>query len=198
MICPKCQTTNEESSRFCMHCGEALPLLEKPEIIPEKEEVSKKPYGKWIAAVIAIVIVGTVLSLLLSREKKAAVCRNDEVGFQTAYTAYEKSGKVNKVVVEIHESDSSGASDENDANLIREMLKNESDYNATIPGVKMEYDVIYTEEELKIDMKATLDLQRIPEGYFGSTFVVYSPEWKNMTVDQFKEYVEAVDDVSCQ
>ena len=43
MYCPMCGTANKEEARFCIHCGNAMPVAAQPSVNPQPEVQPKPP-----------------------------------------------------------------------------------------------------------------------------------------------------------
>ena len=208
MICPKCKKENEDSAKFCGHCGELLESNEDTVVLKDistklKEEKQPKKYrDKTIPIVLGLSCLALLLALLLYAVnggfKKGVVCDSgSENYFKVKYTAYEKNGKVNKVSLYMEEIDEESVLDEVGLEQIEKLLSEDAAINNETDGVSMNYKVVKKDKaELHIDV--TMELDKIGDGYYGSMFVPYNPEWKDMTIDEFKKYMESYEGLSCK
>ena len=208
MICPKCKKENEDSAKFCGHCGEVLESNEDTVILKDistklKEEKQPKKYrDKTIPIVLGLTCLALVLAFLLyvvnGGLKKGMVCESSpEDFFKVKYTAYEKDGKVNKVSLHMEEIDEDGVLSEESLNEIEKLLKEDAEINNETNGVSMSYKVVKkAKAELHVDV--TMELDKIDDSYYGSMFVPYNPEWKDMTIDEFKSIMESYEGLSCK
>ena len=208
MICPKCNKENLDSAKFCEHCGEVLESNEDTVILKDistklKEEKQPKKYrDKTIPIVLGLSCLALLLALLLYAVnggfKKGVVCESDSTNsFKVKYTAYEKSGKVNKVSLHMEEIDEDGILDETSLEEIEKLLSEDAAINNETNGVSMNYKV-EKKGKAEIHVDVTMDLDKIGDEYYGSMFVPYNPMWKEMTIDEFKASMENYEGLSCK
>lgn len=205
MICPKCNTENEDIAKFCAHCGAPLEHVEEPlikkDITTKLKEEKPRYKDRTLPIVLGLLCVAAILAFLLylSRGGKAAtVCESTSSdAFKVKYTAYEKSGKVNKVYLEMDEIDKENVLDKEGITTLEGLLEQETNSSNSVDGVTMNYKV--TEgAELKIHIDVMLELDKIGDDYLGSIFAPYDPSWKNMTIEEFKKSMESFGDISCK
>ena len=204
MICQKCQTVNEDSAKFCGHCGAPLNAEELPIITKDIETKLKEEKSSSKSRLLPIVIVALVVLLAIflfmkgcGGDKGMTCATNDDETFKVKYTAYEKDGKVNKVLVEMDEIDNTGILDEEAIKIISGLMQEEKDYVKDIDGVTLNYKV-ETKDEVRLHIDAVLELDKISDDYMGSMFIPYNSMWKEMTMEEFKTYIEAMGNISCE
>ena len=206
MICPKCQTVNEDSAKFCGHCGEPLSIKEEEIIsadIGTKLKAEKSSPGNKtlpLLIVLAIVLLAALFFFMKGcnlGSKKVECSSKDDNTFKETYVGYEKNGKVNKVYLSLDEIDDEGILAEEDVELLKEMMEEDKKTVSEYKGITMNYDV-KTGDQIQLHVDVKLELDKIDDSFMGSMFIPYNPQWKEMTLEEFKEYFETYANVTCE
>ena len=202
MICPNCQHECGDSDRFCEHCG--APLTQTTPVYTEVAPIEKKKtYWPFIVGgVVILLAIALALTFFLGNLGKGnavAHCSSlDNENLQIEYTAYGAEDKINKVVVHIQEKDDSGIFEEEDVQYIDNLLGIEAQNAKREKGINFDYSVNMKDNILVVDATVTIDVNQVSDDYLGSLYVPFDPEWKLMSVDEFKEYIELWQNIPCE
>ena len=178
MICPKCQTVNEDSAKFCGHCGEPLSFNEEEIISADIGTKLKKEKGSSanktlpLLIVLAIVLLAALFFFMkgCNLGSKKIECTSDDSTFKETYVGYEKDGKLYKVYLSLDEVDDEGILAEEDVEILKEMMEEDKKIVSEYKGISMNYN-IKTGDNIELHVDAEIELDKIDDSLVGSMFI---------------------------